>query len=112
MKNKKYKLLRRGIFFDLVGMSTFLIPVVGPFLDILWAPIAAKKMGDMYKGNTGKIASWIVFIEEILPFTDFVPTFTLMWIYTFVFAPIFDKPSMNTSEKQPAMQTIEVEINE
>jgi hypothetical protein len=112
MKNNKYKLLRRGIFFDLVGMVTFLIPVVGPFLDILWAPIAAKKMGDMYKGTTGKIASWIVFVEEILPFTDFVPTFTLMWIYTFVFSPIFDSSSMDTSEKKPAMQTIEVEIIE
>ena len=61
-------------------------------------------MGDMYEGNTGKIASWIVFIEEILPFTDFVPTFTLMWIYTFVFS----------SEKETTsnIQTIEVEVNE
>ncbi len=100
MKFNKYKLLRKGILYDLVGMSTLLIPFLGPFLDIIWAPIAAKKMGEMYKGNTGKIASWIVFIEEILPFTDFVPTFTLMWIYTFVFAPRFesttDKPSVQT----------------
>lgn len=107
MKNNKFKLLRKGIMYDLVGMATFFIPVAGPFIDILWAPYAAKKMGEMYKGNTGKIASWIVFIEEILPFTDFVPTFTLMWIYTFVFAPKFDTP-----ESQPSMQTIDVEINE
>ncbi len=107
MKINKYKLLRKGILYDLVGMSTLLIPFLGPFLDIIWAPIAAKKMGEMYKGNTGKIASWIVFIEEILPFTDFVPTFTLMWIYTFVFAPKF-----GTAQEQPAVQTIEVEINE
>ena len=59
-------------------------------------------MGEMYEGNTGKIASWIVFVEEILPFTDFVPTFTLMWIYTFVFS----------SEKSSQVQTIEVEVNE
>jgi len=107
MKNNKFKLLRKGIMFDLVGMATFFIPVAGPFLDIIWAPIAAKKMTEMYKGNTGKIASWIVFIEEILPFTDFVPTFTLMWIYTFVFAPNF-----GTTESKPAMQTIDVEIND
>lgn len=102
MKNNKHRLLRKGIIYDLVGMSTVFIPLIGPFLDILWAPYAAKKMGDMYEGNTGKIASWIVFIEEILPFTDFVPTFTLMWLYTFVFS----------SEKKKDMQVIEVEVNE
>jgi hypothetical protein len=108
MKHSKFKLLRKGILYDLVGMSTMLIPLLGPFLDIIWAPYAAKRMGEMYKGNPGKIASWIVFIEEILPFTDVVPTFTLMWIYTFVFAPKFE----SANEKQASVQTIEVEINE
>ncbi len=100
MKNEKYKILRTGIIYDLIGMLTILIPVVGPFLDIIWAPIAAKKMSTMYKGNEGKIASAIVFLEEVLPFTDVVPTFTLMWLYTFVW------------KKQPTPQTIEVQISE
>ena len=43
MKNEKYKLLRQGIIYDVVGMITMTIPVIGPFLDILWAPFAAKK---------------------------------------------------------------------
>ena len=43
MKNEKYKLLRKGIFYDAVGMATMAIPVIGPFLDLLWAPLAAKK---------------------------------------------------------------------
>ncbi|MCH9661898.1 MAG: hypothetical protein K0U54_13420 [Bacteroidetes bacterium] len=102
MKNEKFKILRNSIIFDLLGMATSFIPGIGAFLDILWAPYAAKKMQEMYKGNTGKIASWIVFIEEILPMTDFIPTFTLMWIYTYVFAP----------QKSDKMQPIEVEINE
>lgn len=101
MQNSKYKLLRRGIIYDAVGMLSMAIPVVGPVLDILWAPYAAKKMGDMYEGKEGKIASWIVFIEEILPMTDFIPTFTLMWLYTFVWK----------AEKQE-MQPIEVEVND
>ncbi len=100
MKNEKYKLLRQGIIYDLVGMATMAIPVIGPFLDIIWAPFAAKKMNDMYKGTEGKIASVFVFLEEILPFTDVVPTFTLMWLYTFVW------------KKQPAPQTIEIRIDE
>ncbi len=102
MKTNKYKLLRTGIIYDIIGVLSTLIPVVGPFLDILWAPYAAKKMGDMYDGQSGKIASWIVFIEEIIPGTDFIPTFTLMWLYTFVFS----------SEKPGRMQPIEVEVND
>ena len=48
MINNKYKLLRRGIVYDLVGMGTMFIPLIGPFLDLLWAPYAAKKMGADY----------------------------------------------------------------
>lgn len=98
MKYTKYQLLKRSIIYDLIGVATVFIPVVGPFLDIVWAPYAAKKMSDMYEGTTGKIAATIVFIEEILPF-DFVPTFTLMWLYTFVF---------KTNDK--TSKTIEVEV--
>lgn len=100
MKNEKYRLLRQGVLFDLIGMTTTAIPVIGPFLDILWAPFAAKKMNDMYKGTEGKIASILVFIEEVLPFSDIIPTFTIMWLYTFVW------------KKQPAPQIIEVKANE
>jgi hypothetical protein len=100
MKNTKFKLLRKSIIYDLVGMATMFIPIVGPFLDLIWAPIAAKKMSDMYEGTPGKIAAVIVFIEEILPF-DFVPTFTLMWLYTYM---------LSTEKKE--MQPIEVKIND
>ena len=100
MKNEKYKLLRKGILYDLIGISTMVIPVVGPFLDLLWAPVASKKMREMYKGPEGKVASVLVFLEEILPITDVIPTFTLMWLYTFVW------------KKQPTPQIIEVRVNE
>ena len=99
MKDDKYKLLQRGIFYDLVGMLSMVIPVIGPFLDLIWAPIAAGQMQKMYKGTEGKIASVIVFLEEILPFTDIVPTFTLMWLYTFVW------------KKQPTIRTVKVRVN-
>lgn len=100
MNNEKYNLLRQGIIYDVVGMATMAIPFVGPFLDILWAPFAAKKMNDMYKGTEGKVASVFVFLEEILPYTDIIPTFTLMWLYTFVW------------KKQPRMKTIKIRVNE
>ena len=102
MKKNKYKLLRQGILYDAVGMATMLIPVVGPFIDLVWAPIAAKKMSEMYEGRSGRIASVLVFIEEIMPGLDFIPTFTLMWLYTFVWK----------KADKPVPQVIEVEIDE
>lgn len=84
MIRKKKNSLIKAVTFDAIGMATMAIPFVGPFLDLLWAPYAAKKMSEMYPGKKGKLASAIVFIEEILPYTDVIPTFTLMWVYTYV----------------------------
>lgn len=84
MKKLKNRLLIKGLAYDAIGMATYAIPFIGPFLDLLWAPYAAKRMSEMYPGKKGKIASAIVFLEEILPGTDIIPTFTLMWFYTFV----------------------------
>lgn len=83
VKKSKYKKLGYGIVFDALGYVSFVFP---PF-DIIWAPSAGYLMTKLYKGKTGKIAGIIAFIEEALPFTDVIPTFTLMWIYTYVFSP-------------------------
>jgi len=85
MQNKKYSYLKKSLLYDAIGMVTIFIPVLGTVIDLLWAPYAAKKMTDMYQGNKGKIAAIIVFFEELIPGLDFIPTFTLMWLYTFVF---------------------------
>lgn len=82
-QTSKTKKLALSLIFDALGYVSFIFPL----FDILWAPASAYLMTKMYKGNTGKIAGAIVFIEEALPFFDVVPTFTLMWIYTFVFKP-------------------------
>ncbi len=84
MEINKKKLLVKGVIYDAIGMASATVPLVGPFLDLAWAPYAAKKMTQMYPGKKGKLASVIVFLEEILPFSDIIPTFTLMWLYTFV----------------------------
>lgn len=83
-KKEKYTLLKKGVVYDLIGMLSYAIPVIGPFTDILWAPYAARKMKKMYPGKDGTIAAVFVFLEEILPYTDVIPSFTLMWVYTFV----------------------------
>ena len=85
IKKKKYKLLLLGILFDGIGMLSLLMPGIGEFTDLIWAPVAGWLMTRMYKGNPGKIAGLIAFIEEIVPGLDVIPSFTLMWLYTYVF---------------------------
>ena len=80
----KYKLLKKGILFDLIGLATMFVPFWGTIIDLIWAPYAAFQINKMYRGTQGKIAAVIVFLEEILPGLDVIPTFTLMWLYTFV----------------------------
>lgn len=84
MNSDKKKLLIKSVVYDAIGMASGAIPFIGGFLDLLWAPYAAKKMSAMYPGKKGKLASVLVFVEEILPFSDVIPTFTLMWFYTYV----------------------------
>ena len=74
--NKKYKKLILSIALDAIGFI--------PFTDIIWAPLSAYLMTKMYKGKEGKIAAIISFIEEAIPFSDVIPTFTIMWFYSYV----------------------------
>ncbi len=82
-KNKTKNLLL-GILFDSIGMLSFTIPLLGEFSDVIWAPLAGFLMTWMYKGKIGKVGGVVTFLEEIIPFTDFIPTFTLTWIYTYL----------------------------
>lgn len=87
MKNTpSFKYLFLGLLFDGIGMLSFFIPGIGEFSDVIWAPVAAWIMTRMYKGRTGQIAGVVTFIEELLPGFDFIPSFTLMWIYSFIAA--------------------------
>ncbi len=74
-----------GLLFDGIGMISFSIPLLGEFSDVIWAPIAAFLMSRMYKGRVGRVASILTFVEEIIPFTDIIPSFTITWIYTYFF---------------------------
>lgn len=73
-KNKKLAL---SILFDIIGMVTF--------IDIIWAPVSGYLMTKMYRGRKGKIAGIFSFVEEILPGLDIIPSFTIMWLLTYVF---------------------------
>ncbi|WP_412560991.1 hypothetical protein [Winogradskyella sp. MIT101101] len=90
---KKYQILFLGLLFDALGFVSFIIPGVGEFSDIIWAPVSGWLMTKLYKGKEGRIAGVITFVEEALPGFDIIPSFTLMWIYTYVIKK--DKPIDN-----------------
>ena len=80
----RFKLLFLGILFDAIGMLSFTIPFVGEFSDVVWAPLSGFLMTKMYKGRVGRIGGIISFVEEFFPFTDSIPSFTLVWFYIYV----------------------------
>ena|SRR5690554_3133529 len=75
----KYKKLISCLALDAIGMGSLAIPVVGPFIDVIWAPIAASISYKMFGEKKGRYTSLITFIEEILPVTDVIPSFTIFW---------------------------------
>ncbi|XLS27531.1 hypothetical protein ACJD0Z_10020 [Flavobacteriaceae bacterium M23B6Z8] len=86
MIQSKFGKLFLGLLFDAIGYASFIIPGIGEFTDVVWAPLSGWLMTRMYKGKKGQIAGVITFIEEALPGVDIIPTFTLMWIYTYLLA--------------------------
>lgn len=66
---------------DVIGYASFSIPGLGEFADVVWAPISAFVFYKVFGGTKGMIGGAFTFLEEILPFTDFIPSFTLMWLW-------------------------------
>ncbi|MEM1336522.1 MAG: hypothetical protein AAF717_18515 [Bacteroidota bacterium] len=84
--DKRIRNLLLGLLFDGIGMSSLLIPGLGDLLDVFWAPLAGWLMTRMYKGRVGQAAGILTFIEEIVPGLDVIPSFTIMWLYTYFLA--------------------------
>ncbi|WP_282116565.1 hypothetical protein [Cellulophaga baltica] len=83
--DNKVRNLFLSLLFDALGLVSFVIPGIGEFSDIIWAPISAWLMTRLYKGKIGQAAGMVTFVEELIPGSDFIPTFTIMWFYTYVF---------------------------
>jgi len=83
LKSTKKRDLFLSVLFDAIGYLSYAIPFFGEISDVIWAPIAGLILLKMYKGTVGTIGGITVFIEELIPGLDFIPTFTLTWIYTY-----------------------------
>ena len=67
------------IIMDVIGMASYIIPGWGEFADIVWAPISGYVFFKMFGGRFGLIGGVLDFLEEILPGTDIIPSFTIAW---------------------------------
>ena len=72
--------LLKAILLDLIGIIPAFIPFLGEWIDIIWAPLSAYIFLKMYGEKIGKYGSIIQFVEELIPFADFCPTFTIAYI--------------------------------
>jgi hypothetical protein len=71
-----------SLLLDFVGSASYLLPVVGEGFDLVWAPIYCILLGALYDDVMPNL-KYIGFFEEILPFTDVIPTATLGWTKEF-----------------------------
>ena len=84
VKSIKTSKLILSLMFDGIGMLSYVVPVFAEVTDLVWAPISGILLITMYRGTIGKLAGVFGFIEELVPFIDFLPTFTITWFYTYV----------------------------
>ena len=75
----KHQKLIASIIIDAIGSSSYALPFLGEATDIAWAPISAIIVGAMYSESSPYIY-YINLLEEVLPFTDILPSATLAWL--------------------------------
>jgi hypothetical protein len=68
------------IIMDALGCATYLIPGLGEWFDVGFAPISAIIYFVAFKGVRGMVGGSVNFLEELLPGTDIIPTFTITWL--------------------------------
>ena len=66
------------ICIDILGSANEAIPLVGEVVDVIYAPIAALLLRQLFSGSN--IIFLLEFTEEILPFTDILPLATICWM--------------------------------
>jgi hypothetical protein len=76
---------------DMIGYASYAIPFLGEIGDIVWAPVSGIIFFISFGGWKGALGGIGNFIEELLPGTDFIPSFTIMW-----FLQYNRKKNMNT----------------
>ena len=79
MNQKSQPSLYACLILDAIGCLSYVIPFLGEFSDVVWAPVSAIIFYFMFGRRLGVIGGIAEFLEEISPGLDFIPTFTIGW---------------------------------
>jgi hypothetical protein len=75
--------LALSIVLDGLGSASYLLPGLGEGFDLAWAPIQTVLIMALYNHNNAPSAmdylKYVSMAEELLPFTDILPTATIGW---------------------------------
>jgi len=71
-----------SLLVDLIGSASYLIPLAGEAFDLTWAPISMILVGALYDDVIPSL-KYVALMEELLPFTDWIPSATLGWVKEF-----------------------------
>lgn len=74
IKNRK---LVMAIIIDCIGLSSMLIPGIGESIDFIWAPLSGFFIYMLFPKF--KKYAFLGFLEEAVPFMDFIPTAYIAW---------------------------------
>ncbi|MBN2222045.1 MAG: hypothetical protein JW708_07500 [Vallitaleaceae bacterium] len=74
LRNRK---LAAAIAIDLIGFFINFIPVLGGISDAIWAPMSGFLIFLLFPNRKGMALFGVA--EEIMPFTDIVPTAIMTW---------------------------------
>ena len=90
----KWTVLLISVVIDAAGMASYFLPFAGELSDLVEAPLAAIAIQKLYGSM---LMSSVLLVEEMLPFTDAIPTATIAWLLKFTalgkLIPILPQPS-------------------
>lgn len=89
--------LLASILIDLIGDGSLLIPGAGDASDFLWAPLSAVLVRLLYGNN---VLAAVAFLEEILPFTDVIPTATIAFVLEVFFRKAEEEDFLKKQQQQ------------
>ncbi len=79
---KKQPSLQFCLAMDAIGCIPFLaLPLLGEAFDMIWAPVSAVIFYFAFGKRKALFGAAFSMIEEMIPFLNFVPTFTIAWLW-------------------------------
>ena len=93
------------ILMDAIGCITYIIPGLGEWADTVWAPFSGIIFYQAFGSLGGVFGGLFSFLEEAIPFTDIIPTFTIAW---YLQNKMMKEGNTNSGKQQGVVEDAEV----